>query len=136
VFILFSKLSQETFNERSKKSPINIMMIPAIRRMVSMCSLIAKPNSPTPAPSIVKIRLKPSTKLKEWRKMTRRCLPAAAVTELPAIVAKYTGIRGRQQGVKKDSSPALKAMIMDTSFITAISLADLIFNIKLPNKYS
>jgi hypothetical protein len=35
--------------------------------------------------------------------------------ETPAIKEKYDGIRGRIQGEKKESSPAMKAAVISTS---------------------
>ncbi|GAI29777.1 unnamed protein product [marine sediment metagenome] len=77
---------------------------------------MANPVSPAIAPIVVKIREKPTTKLREWRNIGRR-FPVTRSPNIsgPTKLARYTGTKGKTQGDRKDNSPALKATTIDIS---------------------
>jgi len=61
------------------------------------------------APRMTKTREKPATKLRVCRKIYRRLGGLAVKTELPAMLAIYTGTSGRTHGDRKDNNPAANA---------------------------
>jgi len=100
-------------------SPKAISRLPAILLSSAELGLMARPVKPAIAPKVTKTREKPITKLSEWRNKGRRLL-AAPVSSIsgPYKLARYTGTKGTTQGDRKDSTPALKAAIIEMLGIT------------------
>jgi len=67
------------------------------------------PTRPREAPRAIKTREKPAMKLMVWRRIYPRLGGLSVSTELPAMLAIYTGTSGRTHGDRKDSIPAAKA---------------------------
>jgi len=61
------------------------------------------------APRMMKTREKPATKLMVCKKIYRRLGGLGVRTELPAMLAIYTGTSGRTHGIRKDNNPAANA---------------------------
>jgi len=80
--------------------------------------LRANPAKPAIAPSIMKIRENPTTKLRVWKNIGTLLLTAMGSSiSGPHILARYTGTNGNTQGVRKANSPVLKATRSDTCSI-------------------
>jgi hypothetical protein len=75
---------------------------------------MAKPANPATAPSVMKTRENPTTKLREWQNIWIR-LRSAAGSSMPGphMLTRYTGTIGNTHGERKDKSPPLKATTSD-----------------------
>ena len=67
------------------------------------------PRRPIEAPRIVKIKEKPAIKLRVCNIICLRFGGLGLRTEVPAIVARYTGTRGKTQGDRNERIPAPQA---------------------------
>jgi hypothetical protein len=68
------------------------------------------PNKPREAPKAINTREKPTTKLMVWSTMRLRSASAGARADAPAMLAIYTGTKGKIQGDRKDRIPATSAV--------------------------
>ncbi len=70
------------------------------------------PKKEAEAPKRINIKEKPATKKRVERKTFLRVSFLSSVSssrERPVIKEKYAGIKGKTQGEKKDSNPAIRA---------------------------
>jgi hypothetical protein len=91
----------------SRKIPKRINNTPASVFNIPVGIIV--PRSPMEAPRAVNIKEKPAIKLRVCNITCLRFGGLGLRTDVPAIVARYTGTRGKTQGDRNESIPAPQA---------------------------